>query len=140
MQMGGSIGSLVGRYLRVTDRERRILLVAGTAAGMAAVFRTPLGAALLAVEGLHRDDFESDALVPSVLASVVAFSVFISFFGEAPLFAHAPRYPFVPAHLPLYALLAILISIVASGFLATLRRVQVVTQTLRVPDWVKPGL
>ena len=61
-----------GRYLRVTDRERRILLVAGTAAGMAAVFRTPLGAALLAVEVLHRDDFESDALVPAVLASVVA--------------------------------------------------------------------
>ena len=36
MQMGGAIGSLVGQMLRVTDRERRILLVAGTAAGMAA--------------------------------------------------------------------------------------------------------
>ena len=41
---------------------------------MAAVFRTPLGAALLAVEVLHRDDFESDALVPAVLASVVSYS------------------------------------------------------------------
>jgi CIC family chloride channel protein len=140
MQIGGAIGSLVGRYLRVTDRERRILLVAGTAAGMAAVFRTPLGAALLAVEVLHRDDFESDALVPSVLASVVAYSVFISFFGEATLFAHSARYPFIPAHLPLYALLAILVSLFASGFLATLRRVQVLSQRLRVPDWVKPGI
>ena len=79
MQMGGALGSLVGQLLRVTDRERRILLVAGTAAGMAAVFRTPLGAALLAVEVLHRDDFEAEALVPSVLASVVAYSVFIAF-------------------------------------------------------------
>jgi CIC family chloride channel protein len=140
MQIGGAIGSLVGRYLRVTDRERRILLVAGTAAGMAAVFRTPLGAALLAVEVLHRDDFESDALVPSVLASVVAYSVFISFFGEATLFAHAPRYPFIPAHLPLYALLAILVSAVAAGFLATLRYVQAFTQQVRFPEWVKPGL
>jgi CIC family chloride channel protein len=140
MQIGGAIGSLVGRYLNVTDRERRILLVAGTAAGMAAVFRTPLGAALLAVEVLHRDDFESDALVPSVLASVVAYSVFISFFGEATLFAHAARYPFVPAHLPLYALLAILVSIVASGFLGTLRAIQRYSARAKVPDWVKPGI
>ena len=70
-------------------------MVAGVAAGMAAVFRTPLGAALLAVEVLYRDDFESDALVPAVLASVIAYSVVISIFGESTLFAHAPRYPFV---------------------------------------------
>jgi CIC family chloride channel protein len=140
MQMGGAIGSLVGQLLRVTDRERRILLVAGTAAGMAAVFRTPLGAALLAVEILHRDDFEADALVPSVLASVVAYSVFIAFFGEATLFTHAPSYPFHPEHLPLYALLAVSVSVLASAFLSTLRWVQATTKSLRVPPWCKPGL
>jgi CIC family chloride channel protein len=140
MQMGGAIGSLVGQVLRVTDRERRILLVAGTAAGMAAVFRTPLGAALLAVEVLHRDDFEADALVPSVLASVVSYSVFIAFFGERTLFVHAPSYPFVPAHLPLYAVFAVIVSIVASAFLSTLRFVQRTTARLQVPEWCKPGL
>jgi CIC family chloride channel protein len=140
MQIGGSIGSLVGRYLKVTDRERRVLLVAGTAAGMAAVFRTPLGAALLAVEVLHRDDFESDALVPSVLASVVAYSVFISFFGQANLFAHASRYAFVPAHLPLYALLAIVVCLAAIFFLSMLRWVQKMAAATKVPAWVKPGL
>ncbi len=140
MQIGGSIGSLVGRYLKVSDRERRILLVAGTAAGMAAVFRTPLGAALLAVEILHRDDFESDALVPSVLASVVSYSVFISFFGESTLFAHAPHYPFFPVHLPLYALMAVLVSIVATWFLAMLDAVKKLTAKLPLPDWAKPAL
>jgi CIC family chloride channel protein len=140
MQMGGALGSLVGQALRVTDRERRILLVAGTAAGMAAVFRTPLGAALLAVEVLHRDDFEADAIVPSVLASVVAYSVFIAFFGERTLFTHAPSYPFVPGHLPLYALLAVGVSVVASAFLSMLRWVQRTTARLRVPEWCKPGL
>jgi CIC family chloride channel protein len=140
MQMGGALGSLVGQVLRVTDRERRLLLVAGTAAGMAAVFRTPLGAALLAVEILHRDDFEADALVPSVLASVVSYSVFIAFFGEQTLFTHAPSYPFVPSHLPLYALLAVVVSIVASLFLATMRSVQAATKRLKVPEWCKPGV
>ena len=137
---GGALGSLVGQVLRVTDRERRILLVAGTAAGMAAVFRTPLGAALLAVEILHRDDFEADAIVPSVLASVVAYSVFIAFFGEQTLFAHAPSYPFFPRHLPLYGLLAVAVSVVANAFLSTLRLVQRTTKRLIVPEWCKPGL
>jgi CIC family chloride channel protein len=140
MQMGGSIGSLVGQSLGVSDRERRILLVAGTAAGMAAVFRTPLGAALLAVEILHRDDFETDALVPSVLASVVSYSVFTAFFGESRLFTHAASYPFVPAHLPLYGVLAIGISIVASTFLGVLRSVQRLTKRLPVPQWCTPGI
>jgi chloride channel protein, CIC family len=140
MQMGGALGSFVGQALRVTDRERRILLVAGTAAGMAAVFRTPLGAALLAVEVLHRDDFETDALVPAVLASVVSYSTFIAFFGERTLFAHAQTYPFTPGHLPLYALMALAISIVASAFLSTLHWVQNTTARLRVPKWCKPGL
>jgi CIC family chloride channel protein len=140
MQMGGAIGSLVGQLLRVTDRERRILLVAGTGAGMAAVFRTPLGAALLAVEVLHRDDFEADALVPAVLASVVSYSTFIAFFGERTLFGHAPTYPFVPEHLPLYALLAVMVSVVASVFLSTMRAVQSVTAKLKAPAWSKPAL
>jgi chloride channel protein, CIC family len=140
MQMGGGIGSVIGQYLRATDRERRVLLVAGTAAGMAAVFRTPLGAALLAVEVLHRDDFEAEALVPSVLASVVAYSVFISIFGESTLFVHAAKYPFVPQHLPLYALLAVLVSAIAAMFLVVLRTTQAYTARVRIADWAKPAL
>ncbi len=147
MQIGGSIGSLVGNALGVTPRERRILLVAGTAAGMAAVFRTPLGAALLAVEVLHSNDFESDALVPSVLASVVSYSVFVATFGAADgtsamdaLFAHAPKYPFVPGHLWLYAILAVVISLAAAAFVATLESVKRLAARLAVPAWSKPAL
>jgi CIC family chloride channel protein len=72
--------------------------------------------------------------VPSVLASVVAYSVFISFFGEATLFTHATRYPFVPAHLPLYGVFAVVISVVAIGFSSTLERVK------RFAAWSKPAL
>ncbi|HKQ71286.1 MAG TPA: chloride channel protein [Polyangiaceae bacterium] len=140
MQIGGAIGSVVGRYLRVSARERRILLIAGVAGGVAAVFRTPLGAALLAVEILYRDDFESDALIPALLASVVSYSVFISFLGESTLFAHAPGYPFVPAHLPWYGAMAVLLAVLAGGFLSLLRVVQDATAKLRVPIWMRPAL
>ena len=140
MQMGGAIGSLVGRYLKVSARERRVLLLAGVAGGMAAVFRTPLGAALLAVEILYRDDFETEALIPALLASVVAYSVSISFLGESTLFAHASRYLFVPAHLPFYVLLALLLALLAGGFLSLLGAVQRRSSELRVPRWLRPAV
>src|SRR4051812_41757906 len=92
MQIGGALGSLVGRVLRVSALERRVLMVAGVAAGMSAVFRTPLGAALLAVEVLYRDDFEAEALVPAVLASVISYSVVITIFGKSTMFGRSSAY------------------------------------------------
>lgn len=139
MQIGGALGSFVGRTLRVGARERRILMIAGVAAGISAVFRTPLGAALLATEVLYRDDFESDALIPALLASVVSYSVFIYFFGETTLFAHSARFPFVSAHLPLYGLLALLLALVATLLLKSLRTVQRYTSRLFLPEWARPA-
>jgi CIC family chloride channel protein len=140
MLIGGAIGSLVGRVLGLGMRQRRILLVAGVAAGISAVFRTPLGAALLAVEVLYRDGFESDALVPAVLASVVSYSVVISIFGESTLLAHAPRFTFNPSHLPLYVLLSLLISALAIGFVSTMRVVRGTFARHKVPTWMRPAL
>jgi chloride channel protein, CIC family len=140
MMIGGALGSMVGRWLDVSARERRILLVAGVAAGIAAVFRTPLGAALLAVEFLYRDGFESDALIPSVLSSVVAYSVVISIFGESTLFAHALRYPFVPSHLPLFVLLALVVSLGAAVFVSVLRRIRRFFDHSQLPLWARPAV
>jgi CIC family chloride channel protein len=140
IQIGGALGSVVGGLLQVGPRERRVLLVAGAAAGISAVFRTPLGAALLAVEILYRDGFESDALVPSVLSSVVSYSVVISIFGESTLFAHAPNFPFVPAHLPFYALLALLVALLAALFTGALARSRTWFAALPVPEWSRPAL
>ena len=139
MLIGGALGSLVARLLGLGARQRRILLVAGVAAGISAVFRTPLGAALLAVEVLYRDGFESDALVPAVLASVVSYSVVISIFGESTLLAHAPRFVFVTAHLPLYAVLALVISALAILFVFTLGAVRKGFARLPLPAWARPA-
>lgn len=140
MLIGGAMGSFVARLLNLGARQRRILLVAGVAAGISAVFRTPLGAALLAVEVLYRDGFESDALVPAVLSSVVSYSVVILIFGESTLLAHAPRYMFVPEHLPLYVLLALVISVAGIGFIWALRFVRETFSRLVPQAWARPAL
>ena len=140
MLIGGALGSTVGRLLRVQPGERRILMIAGVAAGIAAVFRTPLGAALLAVEVLYHDDFESDALIPAVLASVVAYSVVISIYGESTLFSQPSRFPFVPAHLWLYGLMALLVALLATVFLRTHANGPGHQRTPPVPPWAKPAV
>jgi CIC family chloride channel protein len=140
MHIGAAVGAAVARLLPTTRVERRVLLVAGVAAGISAVFRTPLGAALLAAELMYRDDFDAAALVPSIFASVVAYSVVIAVFGETRLFTHLPHFPFTPAHLPLYAAVAVIVSMAAVAFVRLLRAVQRWSAALSVPAWSKPAV
>ena len=140
MQIGGALGSRCGRLLRVS--RRRAAHPDGRRASRPASRRCSArrsGAALLAVEVLYRDDFESDALIPAVLASVVAYSVVISIFGESTLFASPGHFPFVIKHLWLYGLLALLVSVLAALFLSSLRTVQRVTASLPIPRLGAPG-
>jgi CIC family chloride channel protein len=83
-QIGAGLGSWLAVRFGLTTRERRVLLLAGTAGGLGAIFRSPLGGALTAVEVLYREDFESEALLPSIISSVTAYAVFSSVFGYAP--------------------------------------------------------
>lgn len=139
IQIGGAIGALVSRLLKVNARERHILLLAGAAAGISSVFRTPLGAALLVVELVYDDGFENDALVPSVLASVVSYAIATTVDPEGVLLAHG-RYPFIPAHLPLYGALAIFTSLGAVLFLSLYETSRNYFKSLRVPDHYRPAI
>ena len=70
--------------------------------GIGAIFRAPLGGAVLAVEIPYRDDVESDALVPAFVGSIVAFSIFGAIIGFSPIFGRAGGAGFTdpsPAHL-----------------------------------------
>jgi CIC family chloride channel protein len=105
-QIGAGFGSIFANLLHLSHRERRLLLLAGAAGGIGAIFRTPLGAALFVAEVLYRDDFEVDALVPGVLSSVVAYSVFTLFFGQGSIFVANGHFAFDPRQLPLYVVMA----------------------------------
>jgi H+/Cl- antiporter ClcA/CBS domain-containing protein len=82
---GGALGSVVGQVLRTTAAERKTLLAAGAAAGMAATFGSPVSAVLLAVE-LLLFEFSPRSLIPVALAASAATGVRIAFAGSAPVF------------------------------------------------------
>ncbi|MCA9191160.1 MAG: chloride channel protein [Planctomycetales bacterium] len=76
-QIGAGFGSFIASQLRLSARERRILMAAGMGAGVGAIFRAPLAGAIFAGEILYRDaDLEADVLMPAAVASTIAYSVF----------------------------------------------------------------
>ena len=82
---GGAVGSLVGQLIHVTADERKTLLAAGAAAGMAATFGSPMSAVLLAVE-LLLFEYRPRSVIPVALASAVATGVRSLLVGSAPVF------------------------------------------------------
>jgi len=89
-QIGGGFGSWLGRVLKLDVKERRLLVLAGCAGGLGAIFRAPLGGAITSIEVLYTEDFETEAIVPCIISSVVAYSTFTFFFGHQPIFATPP--------------------------------------------------
>ncbi len=107
-QISAGFGSFLGRLLDLEARDARIAVAVGMAAGIGAIFRAPLGGAILGAELLYRDDIESDALFPSFIATIVAYSIFGSVEGFSPIFGTQALYGFSnPAQLAWYALIGI---------------------------------
>ncbi len=83
---GGALGSLIGQFIRITAHERKVLLAAGAAAGMAAVFGAPVASLVMAVE-LLLFELRPRSLIPVALACVTATGVRYATFGSGAVFA-----------------------------------------------------
>jgi chloride channel protein, CIC family len=82
---GGALGSIWAQFLHLTADERKTLLVAGAAAGMAATFNAPLASVLLAVE-LLLFEWRPRSFIPVVAAVAVATIVRVPMLGSGALF------------------------------------------------------
>ncbi len=71
VQMGGSMASTIGRWLKLSQRDTRVLLMAGVAAGFGAVFGTPLTGAVFALEVLAIGRLTYESLAPCLIAGIV---------------------------------------------------------------------
>jgi H+/Cl- antiporter ClcA/CBS domain-containing protein len=114
---GGALGSLVGQVVHVAADERKTLLAAGAAAGMAATFGSPVAAVLLAVE-LLLFEYRPRSIIPVALASAVATGVRIFFNGTAPVFPIGELHQPSPSALVFYAVLGAACGLIAVGITA----------------------
>jgi CIC family chloride channel protein len=110
---GGALGSLLGQIFSVTASERKTLLAAGAAAGMAAIFGSPVSAVLLAIE-LLLFEFSARSLVPVALACATASAVRLWFFGSEPIFAMPEVQVTGPAFLFTFCVLGACVGVAAT--------------------------
>ncbi|WKK15223.1 chloride channel protein [Achromobacter insolitus] len=115
---GGAIGSLLAQTIHLDDGERKTLLVAGAAAGMTAIFATPLAAVLLAVE-LLLFEWKPRSFLPVAMAALVAAATRAFVLDAGPIFPYSPSLPFTPAHLLACAAVGVLAGL-GSGVLTSM--------------------
>jgi len=140
-QIGAGFGSFLASRLKLTDRERRIMVAAGIGAGVGSIFRAPLAGALFASEVLYRDpEFESEVIIPAGISSVVAYCLFCLVFGWGSLF-QSPDFLFRnPLELGPYLMLALALVVVGAVYVKAFYGITHLFRSMRIPNHLKPAL
>jgi CIC family chloride channel protein len=115
VQMGGAVGDAISGWLKVSPRERLILISAGAGAGLAAAFNAPLSGLIFVLEEVRRD-FQPIMFGAVFVAAAIADIVTRMGSGQFPVFA-VPSYPMPPLiSLPIFALLGVIAGLLGVVF------------------------
>ena len=141
-QIGAGFGSFLATRLKMSDRERRIMLAAGIGAGVGSIFRAPLAGALFAAEVLYRDpEFESEVIIPAGISSVIAYCVFCLVFGWGALFESPDDIVFQnPLELGPYIVLAFVLALTGFLYVKSFYGITGIFKRLKLPNHIKPAL
>jgi len=136
--LGAAIGSLVRRWFprSFSAEDQRTLLVAGAAAGVAAIFKAPATGAVFALEVPYREDTAAGAAVPAVVAAAASYVTFVAWFGlERLLPLGGPNPPLDLRSIGGAVVMGVLAGFGARLFAALLRRAK--TVLVAVPVWAR---
>lgn len=139
----GGLGSWYASFTNRDGRDRRLLLLVGMAAGLSAIFRSPIGAALLAVEILYADmEFEPNALLYTTIGAIVAYALNGMFVGFQPLFRVSSLVGRLPGPLDYlwYLVLGVAAGLVATVLPMVFYGARDFFRKLPVPAWLRPAI
>jgi len=134
--LGAAIGSAVERRFprSFTDDNRRLMLVAGAAAGIAAIFKAPATGAVFAIEVPYQEDSASHTVVPATVAAAASYLTYVIFYGLGRLFPAGGSPALDARDLAGALLIGVLAGFGARGFAALVRAAKRVEQST-VPVW-----
>ena len=119
-QISAGFGGLIGEAFNLNTSERRRCVLIGMGAGIGAIFRAPLGGAVLASEMMYREDIESDALIPALIGSIASYTVFSVYGGFQPLFTEQGDVLFDhPVQLAHFAIIGVIAGLFGLLFIRT---------------------
>ncbi len=140
-QISAGFGSLLARLFNLSPADGRIAVSVGIGAGIGAIFKAPLGGAVLAAEIVYRDDIEVEALLPAIIASVLSYALFGAFEGFTPLFGYGVSYRFAdPLHLVWFACIGLAAGVVGLVYAGAFYRIAGLFERLSVPRVLKPAI
>ena len=138
-QIGGALGSKVGQTFRVSGKRMKVFIAAGCAGGIAGIFNAPIAGIFFAAEIVLLGSYEMSSFSALVISSALATVVCRAYYGEIPAFP-IPDYhvvnPFV--EIPLYALMAVIIGVLAVLHIRFFYFVRDRFRALPVHDQLKP--
>jgi CIC family chloride channel protein len=140
-QIGAGFGSFLATVLKLSERERRIMMAAGVGAGIGSIFRAPLAGALFAAEVLYRDpEFESEVVIPAGISSVVAYCLFCLVNGWGSLF-DSPDFIFRnPLELGPYLVLSLILVVIGVLYIKCFYGVVNIFKAIKIPNHLKPAI
>jgi CIC family chloride channel protein len=140
-QIGAGFGAFLATRLKLSERERRIMMAAGVSAGVGSIFRAPMAGALFAAEVLYRDpEFESEVIIPAGISSVVAYCVFCLFFGWGALFETPPFHFENPLELGPYLILSLVLVALGAFYVKSFYGVTDLFRSFKIPNHIKPAI
>jgi CIC family chloride channel protein len=140
-QVGSGLGSMLTRLFRLHPKNRRILTLAGTAAGLGAIFKAPLGGALTSVEVLYKEDFETDAFLTSIIASVVGYTTYCTIIGYAPVLNTVPQFGFDDfRHIFFYILFGVILAPFSWVYVKTFYGIRSAFRKFSIPKMFQPAV
>jgi len=142
--IGAGVGNAIGRRLGFRDDSHlRVFLMMGSAAATAGIYKAPLGGALFATEAPYRRDARLGYFVPTVIAALSSFVVFIGLYpfitgnGAGPLFTFSAVYSFNLAEIPLLVIFGIVAGLISILFAVSLMATRNFF-TVKLPNWADP--
>ncbi len=140
-QISAGFASLLSGWLKLSPNDRRIAASAGMGSGIGAIFRAPLGGALMSAEILYLHDLEVEALIPGLIASIVGYSVYGAIQGWEPIFGQQSSIAFNDATtLAYYLVLGVVAGLVGILYAKCFYGTVALFHKLHVPLWIKPAI
>ncbi|MEJ2182101.1 MAG: chloride channel protein [Nitrospirota bacterium] len=136
--VGGTIGSVMGQFFKVSGNRLKLLVAAGSAGAIAATFNAPIAGVMFAMEIVLLGNYELTSFAAIVISSGIATVVSRAYYGANPAFA-VPKYNLVSAYeIPLYMVLGLVVGVLAVLYIRVFYKVKDAFRNSRIPPLVRP--
>ncbi|HJJ48933.1 MAG TPA: chloride channel protein [Methanocorpusculum sp.] len=138
-QVCAGFGAIVSDLFHFSEKERKMAIAAGIGAGIGAIFKAPFGGAVLGAEILYLKGFDFEALIPSLIASMISFLVFGFFEGYDALFCTL-EFVFTLTEIPLFAVFGAVAALIGLLYIFCFYKTQTIFAKIHLPELFKPVL